>query len=335
MEECMPIRYFEVMELEQISAVVRAAHQSGVIASLGKTPVSANALAERTGGDPRAYQFLMDVLENLGYASASDGGYVASRELGELRKDQSFNWDHLPQFLSSGKPWKEIDKTLDDLSDFYVNFFGDMEYADQMLPVAKAVAERLGSHPTRILDIGAGTGVWSLAMAAMNTGSSVMAVDLEGVLVHHFQRRAAQLGLAGRAATRTGDFHCLEYPKEAYDRVVMGQSYHFLRKAESGQFLGNVAAALVPGGEFMAIHHFADSTAHQRLSRSLYNMRLAMRSKGTKNYSRDEMEEMCGQAGLRLKDSFEVEGPSFLSVMVFQKPATAAPWSVASRDSHQ
>lgn len=319
----MSNQYFEVMEIEQISAVVRAAHQSGVMELLAENPVSARSLAEQTGGDPRAYEFLMDVLANLGFASALDDGYVASRELGELRKDQSFNWAYLPQFLASGKPWKEIDKTLDDLSDFYVNFFGDMEYADQMLPVAKAVAERLGSQSLRILDIGAGTGVWSLAMAAINSGSSVVAVDLDGVLAHHFQRRAAKLGLAGRVETRTGDFHNLEYPEEAYDRVLMGQSYHFLREAESGQFLSKVAAALVPGGEFTAIHHFADSTAHQRQSRSLYNMRLAMRSKGTKNYSRDEMKEMCVRAGLRLKDSFEVEGPGFLSVIVFEKPAAA------------
>jgi ubiquinone/menaquinone biosynthesis C-methylase UbiE len=311
------------MEIEQIAAVVRAAHQTGVMSALGNTPVTAQDLAARAGGDPRAYRFLMNIIEGLGYAVARGNGYVASSELLELRKDQSFNWEHLPQFLASGQPWKEIDKNLEELGGFYVNFFGDMEYAAQMLPVARAVAQRLESRPARILDIGAGTGVWSLAMAALNPQASVRAVDLPDVLKEHFEQRAAALGFAGRVETMAGDFHLVDYPQNAYDRVVMGQSYQFLREAESRGFLAKMAACLVPGGELVAIHHFADATERQRLSRSLYEMRLAMRSKGTKNYSRKEMEAMCGEAGLRLVNSFEVDGPGFLSVMVFQKPAAA------------
>ncbi len=319
----MSIQYFAVMEIEQIAAVVRSAHQTGVMSALGTQPVTVEDLAGRAGGDARAYRFLMNIVEGLGYAVARGEGYVASSELLDLRKDQSFNWEHLPRFLASGQPWKEIDKDLQALGGFYVNFFGDMEYAAQMLPVATAVAQRLESRPLRILDIGAGTGVWSLAMAALHPQASVFAVDLPDVLQEHFQPRAAQLGFAGRIETQAGDFHLLDYAKNTYDRVVMGQSYQFLREAESRGFLAKMAASLVPGGEFVAIHHFADATERQRLSRSLYEMRLAMRSKGTKNYSRQEMEAMCDEAGLRLMNSFEVDGPGFLSVMVFQKPAAS------------
>jgi cyclopropane fatty-acyl-phospholipid synthase-like methyltransferase len=320
----MPIQYFAVMELEQIAAVVRGAHANGVIGALGEAPMRTEALAKAAGGNVRAYQFLMNILEALGYVQARDGGYVASQELRDMRKDQSFNWDHLSQFLATGTPWKEIDRTLDDLDDFYVNFFEDMEYADQMLPVAKAVARKLELRPARILDIGAGTGVWSLEIAALRSDARVTAVDLPEVLGGHFEQRAAARGFSGRFDIRPGDFHQLDYPVGAYDCVLMGQSFQFVREEQSESFLVKAAAALAPGGHFVAVHHFADATPQQRMSRRLYEMRLAMRSRGTKNYSRSEMETLCRQADMELVNSFEVDGPGFLSVMVFRKPSASS-----------
>lgn len=316
----MSLQYFALIEIEQVAAIVRAGHDSGVTAALGEAPVSAEEIARRIGGHELACRQVLNVLEGLGYARLTEQGFVASRELSDMRRDQSFNWKHLPRYIETGKPWKEIDKTLEDLDDFYVNFFGEVDYGEKMLSVAQAVAARLETRPRRILDIGAGTGVWSLAMAARLPEACVTGVDLPDVLQTHFKQRAAMLGLGGRIDVRPGDFHLLDYPEGAYDRVVMGQSYHFVREKESAGFLARISGTLSPGGELVIIHHFADATQQKKLSRSLYEVRLSMRSKSTKNYSPSEMEAMCGRAGLRLVNSFDVEGPGFLSVIVFEKP---------------
>lgn len=320
----MALRYFALIEIEQIAAIVRAARDAGITATLGEAPISSQEIACRIGANARASRLLMQVLEGLGYAHRTEQGYVATKELTDMRRDPSFNWKHLPQFLATGQPWKEIDKTLEDLDDFYVSFFGDVEYGEQMRPVADAVAARLESRPRRILDIGAGTGVWSLAMATLLPDATVTGVDLPDVLEAHFKRRAAKLDVGDRADSRPGDFHTLAYEPNTYDRVVMGQSFHFVRELEAAFFLDKIAKTLTPGGDLVIIHHFADATAEQRLSRCLYELRLAMRSRGTKNYSPAEIEAMCARAGLSLVSSFDVDGPAFLSVMVLQKPVAVA-----------
>lgn len=316
----MAQKYFALMELEQIATVIQEAHRSGCLDELNEVGCTAEEIARKHRGKLKPYELLLNVLAALGYASIEGDRYFASKELLDLRKDNSFKWERFSRFLATGEPWIEIDKTLEELDSFYAAFFAGVDYAVQMEAVADAVARRLETRPTRVLDVGAGTGLWSLAMARRVPNMSVTAVDLPQVLANHFQRRAIELGCASRVETLVGDFHSVEFPKEAFDRVVMGSSFHFLREAEAPAYLRKVFNTITQGGEFVVIDHFADATTHQRLSRTLYEMRLAMRTRRAKNYSCKEIETMCRELGLSLVDRFEVDGPGFLSVLVFSKP---------------
>ncbi|OMG92646.1 hypothetical protein BIZ92_08245 [Achromobacter xylosoxidans] len=232
--------------------------------------------------------------------------------------DSSLRWEHLPKFMQTGTPWIESDRSLHDVEKFYSSFFSDIPYLEQMTPAAEWVADKLGGAPEEILDIGAGAGTWSFAMARKST-ARVTGVDLPEVLQRHFLPSADKVGLIDRVVTIAGDFHEISLPRERYDRIVMGSSFHFLHEQRASLFLRRVAAALKENGEFVVIDHFADTTAEQRLSRTLYEMRLAMRTLYAKNYSKQEIEVLCAGNGFTRGRTFDAEGPGFLAVLVFSK----------------
>lgn len=314
----MSHQYFALMEIEQISNVVSFATRSGLLEELRGAPATALQVAERNGGDHRAYSSVLETLRGMGYLTRSGDQYTSTQQHHELRRDNSFCWDQIPEFLQTGKPWITIDSSPENLDAFYTKFFESVGYANQMSATAEAVAARLDGEPGHILDVGTGTGLWSLAMARRAPRAKVVAVDFPQVLTNHFFKRAEQLGCLDRVEALEGDFHEVHFPKSAFDRIVMGSSFHFLKEPAADSYVRKVKSALVKGGEFVVIDHFADATPHQRLSRTLYEMRLAMRTQAAKNYSRQEITRLCSRVGMLLKDSFEVEGPGFLSVLVFE-----------------
>src|SRR5262249_17380517 len=156
--------------------------------------------------NPRATGLLLDTLTALGYLTASDSRYSVSTAFEDLRRDMSYNWSHFPEFLRTGRPWMEIDRSMASTEKFYNDFFSCIDYAAEMTPAAEAIATRLAGEPEHILDLGAGTGVWSLAMARRSSRTRVTGVDLPAVLNAHFLRRAQELHCRERVDVLEGDF---------------------------------------------------------------------------------------------------------------------------------
>ena len=75
-----------------------------------------------------------------------------------------------------------------------------------MNATAEAVAARLDGEPRHILDVGTGTGLWSLAMARRLRHAKVVAVDFPQVLANHFFKRAEQLDCRERVEALEGGY---------------------------------------------------------------------------------------------------------------------------------
>ncbi len=326
----MSTDHFALLEVDQISAIARMAKTCGILEEIGRgseaakhaTPKSAQTVAAHLRLHAKATRLLLEALVAIGYLEKSGRYFGLSAAYRELLSDSSYNWNHLEEFLRTGKPWIEIDESTATIDKFYEQFFSSIDYQGEISPFADAVAVKLGGMPEHILDIGAGTGAWSLAMAKRCVKTRVTAVDLPRVLSAHFLRYARAVHCAHRVDVITGDFHEVEFPGEMYDRVVLGQSFHFLRRDVGCLVLARIAGALKAEGELVIIDHFANETTAQALSRRLYEMRLAMRTARAVNYSKGAIEAMCSSVGFVASDYFRVEGPGFLAVLVFKKKDT-------------
>lgn len=114
---------------------------------------------------------------------------------------------------------------------------------------AEALRWALGEHPLRVVDLGAGTGILSRAVAAL--GHEVIPVEPDGQMRERLEHAAAGVtALAGTA-------EAIPLPESSVDAVVAGQAYHWFDPAPAHAEVGRV---LRSGGVFAALWNVRDDT---------------------------------------------------------------------------
>jgi SAM-dependent methyltransferase len=111
-----------------------------------------------------------------------------------------------------------------------------------------ALVALLGGPAGRVLDIGAGAGRFTFALAA--AGWQVTALDFSPAMLAVAEARAQVLGLAQRTAFVQCDLRrARALPHGPYDAAIMiGVLYHMHEPVEQRRLIGLIAQALKPGG---------------------------------------------------------------------------------------
>jgi ubiquinone/menaquinone biosynthesis C-methylase UbiE len=112
------------------------------------------------------------------------------------------------------------------------------------------VWERAAATPRRrILDLGAGTGTGSIALAQLFVAADVIAVDSSEELLARIRDKAQRLGLAERIRTVQVDLDAAWPSIDAVGTVdVVWASLSLHHLADPDQALGRIFATLAPGG---------------------------------------------------------------------------------------
>ncbi|MCI4362389.1 MAG: class I SAM-dependent methyltransferase [Thermoplasmata archaeon] len=112
------------------------------------------------------------------------------------------------------------------------------------------LAERLGiGEGRRVLELGAGTGKFTRALARM--GAEVIAVEPSEGMRAVFRERVPAVEL------RAGGAESIPLPNESVDAVLSAQAFHWFRQPQS---LEEIARVLRPGGGLGLIWNLRDET---------------------------------------------------------------------------
>jgi 2-polyprenyl-3-methyl-5-hydroxy-6-metoxy-1,4-benzoquinol methylase len=300
----------QLIELGGSVAAVAAADETGLLDSLAQSG-SPEEHAERLGLDPSAVALVLDTLVALGVAGRA-GGRVAVSEpfaaaagtpLAALLPMRRL-WRHLPRFLMTGEPYAQMDGSPAERAAEYRDLAAALGGLFQ--PAAEELAAKLSPASGQILDVGAGSGVWSLAMCVRSPASRVTALDLPDVLPA-FGDRAEQLGLADRIDTIPGDFH------EAvlggtFRRIVLANVLHLERPEPAASLVHRAAAALEPGGDLVVVDCFRDDDPARQTAYAVYALHLAMRTRTGRVHARAEVERWAREAGLSAGTGIRLHG---------------------------
>ncbi|GIF71298.1 hypothetical protein Asi02nite_08160 [Asanoa siamensis] len=159
--------------------------------------------------------------------------------------------------------------------------------------VGQESADRPQGRPAadrpRVVDLGAGSGTGSLALARELPGAEVTAVDVDPDMLAHLRARADAAGLGDRIRTVEADLDAAWPPLGPADVVWAASSMHHM--ADPGRALASALRVLRPGGllvvaELESFPRFLTGTAdegledraHAELARRRHEAGLHMRA---------------------------------------------------------
>src|SRR5262245_27923431 len=114
---------------------------------------------------------------------------------------------------------------------------------------AEALDWLLGPKPRRVVDLGAGTGIFSRVLAA--AGHDVIAVEPDTLM------RDRHLAVSPHITAVAGSAEYIPLPDGSVDAVVAAQAYHWFDRQRAHP---EIARVLRPGGTFGAIWNMRDES---------------------------------------------------------------------------
>ena len=300
-----------------------AASELGLFEALAEDPATLDALAARTGLTRRAARISADAMVALGLLERDGDTYrngpvadrfLAGRTPADLRPFLRFwdtisypTWEALAQALASGPPREVFE--LDDDKQEIVSAGIEAVLAGP----AHALPEVVDlSSARRLLDVGGGTGSWSVA--AVRRHPHLRATVLELPVVTEMARsRIEEAGLAGRIAVVAGDAMAQELPA-GHDVFLLANLVHYWSPEDNVALLRRVRAAAEPGARLLLADFWTDATHTRPLHAALMAGEFAVHMRDGDVYSVDEVQDWLPRAGWRFVTHATLAGPQSVIV---------------------
>jgi len=273
--------------------------------SVTMTAVTAGEAAARLHTDTRATEALLNALVAMGFLTKRDGGFraipeVASRLAGDSGESERSAMMHT---VGLWDYWSTLTESVRTGTRVLERAYKPEQLEAFIAAMHRGGAERAGSVAsaldlsgrTRVLDVGGGSGAYSIALARANPNLHCVVfdqADVTGIARRHIEAA----GLGDRVSTLAGDFNTDECG-EGYDLVLISQILHMLSPDGSLALLEKSLDALVPGGE-VVIQDFIlsdDKTSPHRGALFALNMLVATRAGNA--YSGAEFRAWLREAG--------------------------------------
>jgi SAM-dependent methyltransferase len=182
---------------------------------------------------------------------------------------------------------------------------------------APEVARAVGATSVwRMLDVGGGSGAYSIAFAKANRVLVADILDLASV-VPITQRYIREAGVAGRVFTRVGDLRS-EKLGQGYDLVFVSAICHMLSPEENRDLLGRCYAALAPGGRIVIQDFILEADKTAPAWGALFALNMLVGTRAGSSYSEPEYAGWLGSADFR--DICHVRLPGPASLLIASRP---------------
>jgi 2-polyprenyl-3-methyl-5-hydroxy-6-metoxy-1,4-benzoquinol methylase len=304
--------------------MIETAIRFGVFDILDKGAKSLDALRAATGTAPRGLRMVLDALVGLDVLSKDEAGNYALTEESAaflvtgkpsyhgafflLTKEPMLSsWSKLDEVVKSGRSVQHINREQEGPS-FFLRFVEDIFPIHY--PGAKALARVLGAQselaPISVLDLAAGSGVWSVAIAQQSSQARVTAVDWPAV-IEITKKVAARYGLADRYTFVAGDLHAVNFG-QGHAIATLGHILHSEGEARSRRLLEKTFEALAPGGTIAIAEILVDAQRRTAVPALIFAVNMLVNSDEGDTFSLEEIRGWLHDAGFEQVRTIDAPG---------------------------
>lgn len=292
--------------------VITAAYDAGLLEALQASSKSSKEFATQLDLNEFGTKRFLEVLVATDMAQRDGDVYSASETLQDLRyfpggglEEVFRQGDAMQRFFTGGEVyWNENQSATERESNYRDSVRG-------MVTLWVDAAEELAGldqrTPEKILDIGTGSGIWSLEMARQFPKAHVTGLDFPAVL-ETFQQRADELGLAGRTHTLPGDVHEIDVPHNEFDRVMICNVLRLEPPDRASALIQKAASFVTPGGDLLIVDAWPGDSDESALSFAIYSLSLASRTGSAEPHPVSDIEAWISDAGLQVTKTTHVGG---------------------------
>jgi (2Fe-2S) ferredoxin/predicted O-methyltransferase YrrM len=291
------------------------------------TAVGNGASAEQIGttikANPRAAGMLLNALVALGLLTKSGEEYRNTPESARYFARGSANnqrdgllhtaniwhgWSTLTEAVQSGT---RVPRSRGDNPEWTRNFIAGMQRnaGDRAPLVVKAVGID-GVH--RVLDLGGGSGAYSIAFAKASPEVRCEILDIPEVvpLTEEYVSRA---GVSAQVSLRAGDMLEDEFGS-GYDLILLNAICHMFSEKQNRELFRRARRALAPNGRLVVQDFILDSDKTRPQQAALFSLNMLVGTDAGASYSEAEYAGWMKAAGFTEVGRIKLPGPSDLMV---------------------
>jgi precorrin-6B methylase 2 len=310
----MPDKPWTVDQISQISrsfqgaCVLGAAADLDLFTALAGQPFTAADAANKLPADLRAITILLDALAALQLLDKHADGYRVPPTVADMLSSQEpgnqlamaqhqanclRRWAQLGAVVKTGRVVARQPSIRGADAD-YASFIEAMDNVSG--PVAATlVADLQPLHFRHLLDVGGGSGTWTIAFLMANPSARATLFDLPPVMPQA-RDRIAKANLTGRVTLTPGDFYTDRLPAGA-DLALVSAIVHQNSREQNRQLFARVFEALASHGQILIRDILMDSSRTTPIAGALFavNMLVGTDSGGT--YTFDELRDDLAAVG--------------------------------------
>jgi len=319
----LPDDLYEMTRSYQSSRVLLTALELDVFSAIG-SGASAKNVAKEIHADARATETLLNALTGLGLAEKKNGTFFNSAESARFfatgSRDNArdgllhianiwHNWSTLTDAVRAGTSVATRKRDDNGVKSFIAAM--DRNARERAGAVVKAVGAK---GVKRMLDLGGGSGAYSIAFARAIPELKSEILDVEAV-VPLTRENIRKAGLADRISTRVGDMTRDPLGKN-FDLVLASQICHMFSEDENRKLFKRVYEALAPGGRFVAQDFILEPSKTVPRAAALFSLNMLVGTEAGSSYSEPEYANWLRDAGFSDVRRVRLPGPSGLMVGV-------------------
>ena len=296
----------------------------GLFTFIAEGDTTAERIARRLGAPRRGVERLLDALVGIGYLNKEDGRYgleplsemylVQGRDgyVGDMVHEMRLlwnSWSHLTDVIRSGEPvqpWDE-EETGRRLFPQLVAALFPMSLNSARAVVASMPEERL-AEITEVLDVAAGSAVWSIPFAQECPEVHVTTVDYPEVtsITREYTER---YGVADRYSTLEGNLRTTDFGEGVYDLVVLGYIIQTEGPEWGRRLVEKAYRALKPGGQLLIAEMIPNDERTGPAAPLVYALDMVLHTTDGDVFTLAEYQEWLDKAGFAKVETIDIPAP--------------------------